>query len=121
MTINHLNLVLSDVVNGVSFFETYFGFSCVHIKGDYQIAVLKNAAGFTLVLMAQKDAPVVYPKSFHIGWMLDSAAAVDQLHLQLTAGGVSGVQSPRKIRDSYGFYFYFDALFIEIGYYLDAA
>lgn len=119
MTINHLNLVLPDVVRGISFFETYFQFSRMHIKGANQVAVLKNAAGFTLVLMAQKE-PVTYPQQFHIGWMLEHATAVDRLYQQLTGDGFTIVHAPRQIRDSYGFYFYFDALFIEIGHYPDA-
>lgn len=120
MTINHLNLVLPDVAKGISFFETYFQFSCIHVKGTNQVAVLKNAAGFTLVLMTQKE-PVAYPSQFHIGWMLENAAAVDRLYQQLSGDGFTMAHAPRPIRDSYGFYFYFDQLFIEIGHYQDAA
>ncbi|MBZ4189127.1 VOC family protein [Niabella beijingensis] len=120
MTINHLNLVLSDVPKGITFFETYFGFSCTHVKGVHQLAILKNTADFTLVLMAQKEA-ISYPKAFHIGWILDSTAAVDRLYQQLTGDGLTIAHPPRYIRDSYSFYFYFDALFIEVSHYLDVA
>jgi predicted enzyme related to lactoylglutathione lyase len=118
MTINHLNLVVADVAKAVNFFETYFSFSRELIKGNNTIAVLKNSANFTLVLMSDKDGQPSYPKNFHIGFMLASAGAVDQLHQQLAKNGIDVLQSPQKIRDSYAFYFHFENILIEVGHYL---
>lgn len=42
MTINHLNLIVTDVTNAVKLFETYFEFNCEFIKGENGIAVLKT-------------------------------------------------------------------------------
>jgi predicted enzyme related to lactoylglutathione lyase len=118
MTINHLNLIVTDVTKAVQFFETYFEFTCEFIKGDNVIAVLKNNENFTLVIMANKNGDIIYPKDFHIGFMIDSSEQVDALYEKLGNGKVAVTQSPRKIRDSYAFYFYFDHLFIEVGHYL---
>lgn len=117
MTINHLNLVVNNLHDTVSFFETYFGFKCIAEKGGV-ISILKNQENFTLVLMTGKEGPVNYPKNFHIGFMLESLQMVDDLYLKLKAN-MELTQSPAKIRDSYGFYFYFDTVFIEVGHYLE--
>lgn len=119
MTINHLNLIVVDVAKAVHFFETYFDFTCIMIKGENIIAVLKNKENFTLVVMSNKDGQYDYPKDFHIGFMIESTEAVDKLYKKLTDGAIAIAQSPRKIRDSYAFYFYFDNLFIEVGHYLN--
>ncbi|WP_426479309.1 VOC family protein [Chryseobacterium sp. CBSDS_008] len=118
MTINHLNLVVTDVMNSVLFFEKYFGFTCEIVKGEHIIAVLRNNENFTLVLMSSKNGDTVYPKDFHIGFILDSPDEVDHLHHKLIEGGIAIGQSPRKIRNSYAFYFWFDNIFIEVGHYL---
>jgi predicted enzyme related to lactoylglutathione lyase len=118
MTINHLNLVVSDIAEAVNFFEGFFDFTCVAVKGDNVIAILKNDAQFTLVLMTDKDGNDTYPKDFHIGFMHDNITDVDTLHTKLKDGGMDVGEAPRKIRDSYGFYFHFHNLFIEVGHYM---
>jgi len=118
MTINHLNLIVTDVTKAVQFFETYFEFTCEFIKGDSVIAVLNNKENFTLVIMGHKNGDTIYPKDFHIGFMLDCSEQVDAIYEKLGNGKVDITQSPQKIRDSYAFYFYFDNLFIEVGHYL---
>lgn len=117
MTINHLNLIVTDVTRNVNFFETYFNFKCEVIKGDNVIAVLKSARDFTLVLMKGEEAS--YPKDFHIGFMVDSEEEVEAIHKKLLDGQINITRAPGKIRNSFGFYFYFDNLFIEVGHYLN--
>lgn len=119
MTINHLNLIVSDVTNAVTFFETYFEFQCQFVKGEGIIAVLKNKENFSLVIMSSKNENTAYPKDFHLGFMIDHAEEVDTLYQRLISANIEIAQPPRKIRDSYGFYFHFDNLFIEIGHYLN--
>ncbi|HEX6428209.1 MAG TPA: VOC family protein [Niastella sp.] len=121
MTINHLNLPVTNVSEAITFFELYFDFTCVQTKGDNIIAVLKNEAGFTLVLMSSKmnqKGNGTYPDAFHIGFILNDIELVNKTYLKLKAGGLQLDQEPQKIRDSFGFYFYFDNLFIEVGHYL---
>jgi len=86
------------------------------------IAALRNPADFTLVLMSSKmnkNEHTAYPDAFHIGFILDSAEKVNETFSKLKAGGIQLEREPQKIRDSFGFYFYFGELFIEVAYYLE--
>jgi predicted enzyme related to lactoylglutathione lyase len=118
MNLNHINLVVSNVAAAIIFFETYFNFKCTDIKGDNIVAILKGADDFTLVIMTSKEGNGTYPDAFHIGFMLDNTNAVTETFEKLKNGGIAVGQEPRKIRDSFGFYFNFDNIMIEVGYYI---
>jgi len=111
--LNHLNLVVIDVAVATHLFETYFNFKCTGTKGDNIIAILKGADNFTLVLMRAKESKT-YPDGFHIGFFVDTADQVNEIYLKLKNGGIAIGQEPKKIRDSFGFYFNFDNLMIEV-------
>ena len=118
MRLNHLNLPVQDVGRALAFFETFFGFKCIEIKGDALVAILHGTDGFLLVLMSAamaKDGSSAYPDAFHIGFMLDDADAIEALYQQLLAGGIVVGRAPAKIRGSFGFYFYFETILIEVG------
>lgn len=118
MKLNHINLVVRDVAAAIHLFETYFDFYCTEVKGNNIIAVLNGAADdFTLVLMSNKDGELVYPTAFHIGFMLDSTDEVIAVYERLKQGQVAIGLAPQKIRDSFGFYFNFDNIMIEVGHY----
>jgi|SRR3954471_18589900 len=117
--LNHINLVVTDVKAAIEFFEVYFHFKCTAVKGDHIIAVLKGQDNFTLVLMPSSENDINYPKAFHLGFMFDTSAEVNALHKKLNDGAIDVGTEPKKIRDSYGFYFHFDTLMIEVGYYLE--
>ena len=119
MKLNHINLVVSNVAEAIIFFETYFNFKCTDIKGDNIVAILKGADDFTLVIMTNKDGKTIYPDAFHIGFMLDNTNAVTETYEKLKNGGVDVGQEPRKIRDSFGFYFTFENIMIEVGHYIN--
>jgi len=118
MKLNHINIVVTNVAEVVRFFEIYFNFKCTETKGDNIVAVLKGDDGFILVLMKDKEGKSTYPDAFHIGFMLDNAEQVNEIYLKLKNGGIDVGQEPRKIRDSFGFYFHFEKIMIEVGYYL---
>lgn len=118
MHLNHLNLVVSNVADTQTLFQTYFNFKCTEVKGDHVLAVLKDDRDFTLVIMADKHDRASYPGAFHIGFMLDSETSVQKIYDQLKEGGYGVQQEPKKIRDSFGFYFQFDQIMLEVGYYL---
>jgi len=119
MKLNHINLVVSNVADAIKLFETYFSFKCTDIKGDSIVAILKGADDFTLVIMTDKNGQITYPNAFHIGFMLDSEDAVTKTYDNLKIGGITVGQEPRKIRDSFGFYFNFENIMIEVGHYLN--
>ena len=117
MKLNHINLVVNNVAEAVHFFETYFNFKCIEIKGDNIIAILSNEDDFTLVVSKAKSGQATYPDTFHIGFLQRNAEEVNQVYRQLKTAGLVGEQEPRKIRDSFGFYFHFENIMIEIGTY----
>lgn len=119
MKLNHINLVVNNVAEAIHFFETYFNFKCIEIKGDNIIAILTNEDDFTLVVMKSKSGNVTYPESFHIGFLQQNKEEVNQIYHQLKTAGMVGEQQPRKIRDSFGFYFNFENIMIEISTYAD--
>jgi predicted enzyme related to lactoylglutathione lyase len=119
MKLNHINLVVPDVAKAIKLFETCFNFKCTGIKGDYAVAILKGADNFTLVIMKSRDGQGNYPDAFHIGFMLDSTDAVTEAYDKLQNAGIAVGREPGKIRDSFGFYFNFDNLMIEVGHYIE--
>lgn len=118
MKLNHINLVVSNVAEAIVFFETYFNFKCTDIKGDNVVAILKGSDDFTLVIMANKEGKAIYSDAFHIGFMLDNTNSVTETYEKLKSGGIAVGQEPRKIRDSFGFYFTLDTVMIEVGHYV---
>ena len=118
MKLNHINLVVSNVAGAIDLFETYFNFKCTDTKGDNIVAVLKSAEDFTLVIMKGKEGKTIYPDAFHIGFMLNNVDAVTQTYEKLKSGSMAVGEEPRKIRDSFGFYFTYDNLMIEVGHYI---
>ena len=119
MKLNHINLVVADVAKAIDFFETYFNFKCIDVKGENIVAVLKGTDDFTLVIMANKNGSVIYPDAFHIGFMLENEEEVITTHHHLKKDGIEVGNEPKKIRDSFGFYFNFDNIMIEVGHYLN--
>jgi catechol 2,3-dioxygenase-like lactoylglutathione lyase family enzyme len=119
MQLNHINLVVSDVAEAIKLFETYFDFRCTDIKGDHVVAILEGASDFTLVIMKDKSGQPGYPDAFHIGFILASEAEVTKTYEKLKSGGIAVGKQPGKVRDSFGFYFKFDNIMIEVGYYPD--
>ena len=117
MKLNHINLVVTEVAAAVQLFERYFGFKCIGIKGDNIIAILKGIDDFTLVIMTSKESGIRYPQAFHIGFMQENNDVVTRIYDQLKSGNIEVGDGPRKIRDSFGFYFNFDNVMIEVGCY----
>ena len=117
MKLNHINLVVNDVAKVARFFETFFDFKCNEIKGNNVVAILKGTDDFTLVIMKSKESGPRYPESFHIGFMQESPDKVIELHKKLKVAGFIDGQEPKKIRDSFGFYFMYENMMIEVGHY----
>lgn len=121
MTINHLNLVVENVEVATNFFENYLDFTCEETKGNNIINILKNKENFVLVLMSSKmnqNGNSTYPDAFHLGFMLDNKNKVTEIYEKLKNGSITVENEPKKIRDSFGFYFHFENIMIEIGHYL---
>jgi len=118
MILNHLTLTVPDVEKAKNFFETNFNFTCIEQKGNNALVVLNDEKGFVFTLISNafnKNGNNTYPENFHFGFMLNTPDEVTELYQKLKANGAALPQAPGKIRNSFGFYFHFDNLFIEIG------
>ncbi|MDJ1480913.1 VOC family protein [Cytophagaceae bacterium YF14B1] len=116
MKLNHINLVVTDIPKTIRLFENQLGFTCIQNRKD-AIAVLTNTEEFALVLWSSKlnkEATVHYPENFHIGFYQPDKEAVLTVYQNLKAENVTFESEPKNIRNTFGFYFYFDSLLIEI-------
>jgi len=106
MKLNHMNLVVPDVVTAAHFFEKHFGFRIDKLMRDL-IAVLTGSDGFVLVISHfPNTASFEYPSDFHIGFYQETQEQVMALFESLKADGLALEQAPKNIRDRFGFYFY---------------
>lgn len=106
--LNHINLPVKDVAETSTFFEKYFDFKCIEIKGDHTLAVLKGVEDFVLVLMSEafnKQNSIGYPDAFHIGFLVNDKEQVDHIFEKLSNGRVILERRPSNMRGVYGFYF----------------
>ena len=117
MTLNHINLVVKDVDKAVSLFTEFLDFSVI-VNRNSMMAILENGP-FALVIWGQvlnQEATIPsYPKNFHIGFYQENEDSVHTIYQKLE--GVKGLQfdsKPDKMRDTFGFYFYFESIMIEI-------
>src|SRR5438105_11031436 len=102
MTLNHLNLTVTDVSSAREFLEKYFGLRAM-AEGNRGFCVLRDDAGMVLTLM--KGGEVKYPKTFHIGFGQPSEARVDEINARMKADGFD-VGPPER---SHAYTFYVDA------------
>lgn len=118
MDLNHINLVVKDVDKAVHLFEHYFGFTLI-VNRNSKMAVLENNDHFALVIWGQvlnkkEDIPV-YPENFHIGFYQEDQESVWDIFRRLREEeGLKFETEPKRMRNTFGFYFYFENLMIEI-------
>jgi catechol 2,3-dioxygenase-like lactoylglutathione lyase family enzyme len=118
MTLNHINLSVQNVPSARTFFETYFDFHAEDSKPNDTLSVLTGTGGFVLVLMNERlnqNGNNAYPDAFHLGFFVDNEAEVIAIFDKLKAGGITLEQEPQKIRKTFGFYFHYQTIMIEIG------
>jgi len=118
MRLNHINLIVTDIAKAIELFVQHFGFTCIENRKD-AIGVLTNEEKFVIILWASKlnkTTEICYPENFHIGFYQEDQEAVVRIYEGLKASGGELVfdSEPRKLRDTFGFYFHFDKLMIEI-------
>jgi len=118
MSLNHINLVVKDVDKAVDLFTRYLGFNLI-VNRSSKMAVLENNHHFALVIWGQilnkkEDIPE-YPENFHIGFYQQDEETVWGIYNRLKeVEGLKLEAEPKKIRNTFGFYFYFEQLMIEI-------
>jgi len=103
--LNHINLDVSDVQKAREFLMTYFGLDPKGLPGNDKIAILRDEQGMVLTLSNfHGEAEVKYPGSFHIGFIQESPAKVDEINARLKADGYD-VEPPSRQHGSWTFYF----------------
>jgi catechol 2,3-dioxygenase-like lactoylglutathione lyase family enzyme len=100
MTLNHINLTVTDVRAASEFLVRYFGMRLE--GGNAGMAFLMDDSGFVLTLMKGKRDGVTYPGNFHIGFFVASAEKVDGINQHLREDGYD-VPLPEK-HHAYTFY-----------------
>lgn len=113
MTLNHLNLTVTDVPAAMRFLEDYCGMRPT--GGNAGMGFMTDDSGFVLSLMkAGKSLEVSYPGFFHIGFFIASETRVDEIHARLKADGYD--PSPPERHHGYTFYVAIPGGFtVEIG------
>jgi lactoylglutathione lyase len=115
MTINHLNLTVTDPGETSAFLAKYFGLeprggnAGIQMLHDDQRMVLTLIKGRaddrdTSEAAAHKPPRVRYPSSFHIGFIVESAERVNQINQQLRDDGME-VDAPAHLHGAWTFYF----------------
>ena len=118
MSLNHINLVVKDVDKALHLFTNYFGFSTI-VNRNSKMAVLENRDQFALVIWGQvlnkkEDIPE-YPENFHIGFYQQDQEAVWNMYRKLQEEeNLRFEAEPKPIRNTFGFYFYFENLMMEV-------
>lgn len=85
MDLNHLNLRVRDAAACRAFYEAHFGFEpAFEAEGGFFV---RNGDGFLLALVPTDDHRAM-PEGFHVGFGLDDASAVADVHRSLAAAGV---------------------------------
>ncbi|MFF5380983.1 VOC family protein [Pedobacter suwonensis] len=118
MELNHINLVVKDVNRAIELFHKHLDFELVTNRNG-KMAVMQNNRNFALVIWGQvlnnEDKLPDYPANFHIGFYQEDEAAVHQVFNNIKNEAYVVMDGePRKIRNTFGFYFYYENLMIEI-------
>jgi lactoylglutathione lyase len=103
--LNHLNLTVTDVAEARAFLAKYFGLQ--DGGGNNNIGFLSDENGMVLTLTSAKvggESEVKYPATFHVGFIQESEARVDEVNRQLREGGYD-VPPPSRQHGSWTFYF----------------
>jgi lactoylglutathione lyase len=104
MRLNHVNLAVPDVAKTRNFFVEFFGLQCSETKGQDVLTVLRDDAGFILILSNfQKDVTPAYPRDFHVGFIQETDAQVTAIYDRMKSAGID-VAPPKHAHGSWGFY-----------------
>jgi catechol 2,3-dioxygenase-like lactoylglutathione lyase family enzyme len=105
MQLNHIDLAVPDVALTSGFFKTVFGFVEIETKGNAGMTILNGSDGFELILTrAHASNTPLYPKTFHIGFLVSSEQEVQDTYCRLRATGVELPAPPRSVRGHLMFY-----------------
>jgi lactoylglutathione lyase len=102
MKLNHLNLIVTDVPATSAFLEKYFGLRSI-ARGNNNMAFMTDDTGLILIMFKGQD--VSYPEGFHIGFIQESEAEVNEINQRLKADGYDVPEPQRNQQGRWTFYF----------------
>jgi catechol 2,3-dioxygenase-like lactoylglutathione lyase family enzyme len=102
MTLNHLNLTVTDPIATSAFLAKYFALRAGGGNGGMQ--VLYDDQGMVLTLIKGRPGDVKYPPTFHVGFIQPSEREVDAINARLREGGFD-VDPPARMHGAWTFYF----------------
>jgi lactoylglutathione lyase len=103
--LNHLNLTVTNVAESHAFLQKYFGLQ--DRGGNKNISFLTDENGIVLTLTSMKvgkETGVKYPATFHIGFIQESEARVNEINGRLKRDGFD-VPLPSRQHNAWTFYF----------------
>ena len=101
MTLNHLNLTVTDVPATVALFEKYFGLRRTAMDNANMAFMRDDHDAFISMF---KGSDVSYPGMFHIGFTQETEQQVDAIYQRLVADGFAPT-APREDHGRWTFYF----------------
>ena len=101
MTLNHINLTVTNSIETQHFLAKYFGMKPMG-KANERMAFLTDDSGLILSMFTAPE--VRYPDTFHIGFGQDTPEKVDEIYRRLKADGYE-VDAPSPMHGSWTFYF----------------
>jgi lactoylglutathione lyase len=104
MKLNHLNLAVTDVTGAAAFLRKYFALQSLVDSNDDKFIVLLDDNGLVLTLMKAGQA-IKYPGFFHIGFVQESEARVNEIYARLKEDGFE-IAPPQR---SHAWTFYVNA------------
>ena len=104
MKLNHLNLTVSNVLETHRFLQKHFGLKALGGEPREAMGFLTDDNGMVLALFRGKDGKVSYPPGFHVGFVQESEAQVNQINQRLREDGIE-VPKPARMHGSWTFYF----------------
>lgn len=108
MRINHLDIHVPDVQRTAAVLVNHFGFREEFSRVG--LAILRDEANLELVVsepvsgFGTADQVSLGASTYHIGFILDSAEAVDQMYASLQFADVELNRKPKAIRGGWLFY-----------------
>ncbi|OWV83209.1 VOC family protein [Rhizobium sp. R693] len=108
MLLNHLDLHVPDVQRTAAVLVTYFGFRQEFSRTG--LVILRDEANFELVVsepvagFGTADQMRLGVSTYHIGFILNSTEAVDQMYASLQLADVELGRPPKAIRGGWLFY-----------------
>ncbi len=107
MKLNHLNLTVTTPSETGRFLEKYFGMRNLQetLPDNASMAFFTDENGMVLSLIrAKRGSEWAYPPSFHIGFIQESEARVDEINQRLKEDGYD-VPAPDRLHGSWTFHF----------------